>query len=230
MNVLITGASRGLGLALAAVYAEHGHTVIAAVRDLENAPQAQELSKQNHKVRLLEMDVLSQNSIALAAKEAASQYGHIDTVINNAGVIMKSDAENTILGVDIQAYNMTMAVNTTAPVMVIQAFYPLLSLSNTPTFAIITSESTVERSGTWIPAYSVSKVAANKVASIVRATVGDMIRVLAIHPGRVDTDMGHNTAQISPQESADGIFGVLTGSIPAQSWYVDWRGNRMPAD
>ncbi len=78
-----------------------------------------------------------------------------------------------------------------------------------------------------MPVYSLSKIAAGKAAGIIGASVEEKFRVLAIHPGRMDTDMGHESAQIRPEEAAEGIYELATGQRVPESWYVDYLGRKM---
>jgi Dehydrogenases with different specificities (related to short-chain alcohol dehydrogenases) len=229
MNILVTGASRGVGLALADLLSAKGHLVFAAVRDIGGSKLAA-LSEKRSNLRPVKMDVSNPYSILEARRTLTESVDVLDIVINNAGVLLPGDRIHPIQSMDIAEFEKTLSVNTVAPVRVLQAFLPLLQKSAAPVFAVITSEGTVEESGQWIPAYSVSKVAANKVVSVMKETLGGQVRCLAIHPGRVNTDMGGATAQIEPEESALGIAALVTGETPAESWYIDYKGRRMPPD
>ena len=63
-----------------------------------------------------------------------------------------------------------------------------------------------------------------------RVTVGESINVYAVHPGRMNTDMGRTTAQIEPEEAAIGFCNILEGTthIEKDQWFIDYRGNAMP--
>ena len=68
-------------------------------------------------------------------------------IINNAGVLYESDKVNRIMDVDVAVLKNTIAVNTEGPILVLKAFYPLLTASEKPRFYVITSESTMN--GHW---------------------------------------------------------------------------------
>ena len=53
---------------------------------------------------------------------------------------------------------------------------------------------------------------------------------IAVHPGRMNTDMGRTTAQIEPEEAAIGFCNILEGTthIEKDQWFIDYRGNAMP--
>lgn len=229
MRVLITGSARGLGIALAELYAKNNHEVIATARNIENSSPLLTLAEKYPNITLCEMDVASYTSIEVCRKQVEQQFDSMDLIINNAGVLFESDKTNRIMEVEVEVLLTTMAVNTEGPVLVLKAFYPLLKKSLYPKFYIITSESALENSWYGIPVYSLSKVAANKAASIIKASLEETYEVLAIHPGRMNTDMGKATSQIEAITAAEGIYKISTGQRAAESWYVDYLGKRMKA-
>lgn len=227
MIVLVTGSSRGLGLELVRLYAENNHQVIATARNVKESNQLRVLTEQYSNIFICDMDVASWNSIELCRNKIEQEYSKIDLIINNAGVLYESDKINRIMNVEVEALQMTMAVNVEGPILVMKAFYPLLEKSNNPKFYTITSESTLENSWHGIPAYSLSKVAANKAASIIKASLDDTYEVLAIHPGRMNTDMGKATSEIEAVEAAEGIYDISLGRIMVQNWYINYLGQKM---
>ena len=227
MVAVITGAARGLGLALVKKIAENGHQVAAAVRNVEAAEKLAAFAKTHSNVRLYSMDVSDWASIEEAKNEIEKDYKAVDLVINNAGVLFEDDKVNRIQEAEVTTLRKTMEINVEAPILVLKAFFPLLEKSGEPEYYTITSESTMEGSWPGIPIYSLSKVAAGKAVSIMKASLPEHYQVLAIHPGRMDTDMGHNTAQIPPEEAAEGICGLAEGKVRPESWYVDYKGKRM---
>jgi NAD(P)-dependent dehydrogenase (short-subunit alcohol dehydrogenase family) len=98
-NILITGASSGFGLMTARALAESGHTVYASMRALEgrNAELANKLkqwSKEcNLDLRIVELDVLSDESVNQAIKHIIREAGHLDVIIHNAGHMVFGPAE-----------------------------------------------------------------------------------------------------------------------------------------
>lgn len=169
------------------------------------------------------------DSIQRCAQSVGGKFGAIDVVINNAGVLFESDKTKRIMDVDVEVLHETMAVNTEGPILVLKAFYPLLQKSAAPRFYVITSEGRMSHHWHGMPVYSLSKVAAGKAAGIIDASVEEKFQVLAIHPGRMDTDMGHESAQIRPEEAAEGIFALAVGYKMPESWYVDYLGRKMEA-
>lgn len=229
MTVLITGAARGLGLRLTEKFAGEGHEVLATVRNLGSAEKLLGLEEKYGRIHPYEMDVSDWDSVRLCAEQVRKDFPVIDILINNAGVLYESDKVNRIMNVELEALKKTIAVNVEGPILVLKAFYPFLQGSKAPRFYVITSESTINGHWHGIPVYSLSKVAAGKAAGIIGASVEDKFQVLAIHPGRMDTDMGHATSQIQPEEAAEGIFRMAAGLQMPESWYVDYLGRKMDA-
>ena len=83
--------------------------------------------------------------------------------------------------------------------------------------------------GAVFPAYGITKTAANKTVRTLRSTVDD-VNIIAMHPGRMNTDMGRTTAQIEPEEAAAGICEILEGkrTLRDDEWFVDYLGRKMP--
>lgn len=229
MTILVTGAARGLGLRLAEKFAKEGCEVIAAARSLAAAEKLMELSAGCSRIHPYEMDVSDWDSVRTCAEQVKKDFPVIDVLINNAGVLYESDKTNRIMDVEVEALIKTIAVNVEGPILVLKAFYPFLLKSAAPRFYVITSESTINGHWHGIPIYSLSKVAAGKAAGIIGASVEDKFQVLAVHPGRMDTDMGHASAQILPEEAAEGIWRLAEGLRQPESWYVDYTGRKMEA-
>ncbi len=97
-TVLITGASKGIGLETALVLARAGHTVYATMRSPEKAPElAQRAAVEKLPIHALRMDVDSDSSVAEAMAEITQQAGVIDVLVNNAGIERHGSIEETPL-------------------------------------------------------------------------------------------------------------------------------------
>ncbi len=93
--ILITGCSSGFGMLAAARFASQGHQVIATMRNLDSqGALIHELTRRSAKADIQCMDVTDVESIQRVIQEVASQYGHLDVVINNAGVIIGGTFED----------------------------------------------------------------------------------------------------------------------------------------
>jgi NAD(P)-dependent dehydrogenase (short-subunit alcohol dehydrogenase family) len=85
--ILITGSSTGIGYTAAETLARNGHTVYATMRNPLGSPQLQQLAGNNHlPIKILQMDVLDDQSVQRAISSVLSKEKHIDVLVNNAGL------------------------------------------------------------------------------------------------------------------------------------------------
>ena len=224
MRVLIAGANRGLGLALSGLFAEKGHTVYAGARR-EFSPELLRAAGEFPGLRPLELDVTDEAGAAKAAGEIA---GALDAVIVVAGILPESDKRLLITDADIGDFRRTLEVNAVGSAVMAKHFHSLVRDGGM--FVLVSSEAgSMTNVGAGYPGYSVSKAAQNKLAAILAKTVPG-IRVYAIHPGRMNTDMGRENAQIEPEEAALGIFRIVSGETevpPERGWFIDYLGQAM---
>lgn len=238
----VTGANRGLGYELVKEGLQRGHTMLAACRKTDPASAADLYALQDTyggRIKIIPLDVVSETQAASAAEEIGSQYGHVDVLFNNAGVlfekmVMPGDA---IADLDVDKFRETLNVNITGTAIVLKYFIRLLYASEDPCIMNITSEAGhLNPEGYNYLAYSVSKHGANmytqKIRNYLAAEKADRnIRVYMVHPGRMDTVMGKENAQIHPRESATGLFDILERKIqlpPMDVPFINYKGEPMP--
>jgi NAD(P)-dependent dehydrogenase (short-subunit alcohol dehydrogenase family) len=224
-HVFITGASRGIGLFLAARFLRGGYKVLAGARD-PNSIRRADLLKGAHVVSL---DVTSAQSIAQAVHQAREITPALDILINNAGVHFESqDAPLEELDLADGLLEKTMEVNAYGPLRVTQQFLPLLELGRSKVIVNISSETGSVADCRRIRefSYCMSKSALNIESKLLHNYLAPRgYRVLVLHPGWVRTDMGGPNADISPDQSADGIFDLVTqGHLPPDEIYLDYAG------
>jgi NAD(P)-dependent dehydrogenase (short-subunit alcohol dehydrogenase family) len=192
--VLVTGANRGIGQALAAeALARGAKRVYAGTR--------QPLAHPDDRVAPLRLDVTSTAQI----RAAASQVESLDVLINNAGIMLRDDLT------DPAVLERHMAVNLYGPYAVTLAFLPAVTRSRGAIVNIL-SVNALAPLPLIIPAYSVSKAAAFSLTQSLRALVaGQGVRVHAVLPGPVDTDMtwGSDVPKASPESVAVAIFDAV---------------------
>lgn len=228
MKTVIIGASRGLGLVLSEHLAKAGHQVLAGVRN-QVPPALEEIAARYHSVHPVLVDVTDEQQMKAAADDCQRILGAVDHVIYNAGVILPEDRITPLHRLPLHVLRETFEINTFGAASAIQHFYPLVKKSPNSAFILITSEGCgIHPSGSWIPAYGLSKCAQTKMVSIMNASVDD-VRFYAVHPGRMNTDMGRTTQQIEPEVTAAGLTRLLKdGEIHRKnSWYIDYLGNNM---
>jgi NAD(P)-dependent dehydrogenase (short-subunit alcohol dehydrogenase family) len=225
-NVLITGANRGIGLALANFYAQRRDTVFACCRTPAKATELAALAK-NRAVTVLPLDVGNDGSVASLAKFFADTA--VDTLINNAGVSGGPAEQQTATTMNFAAWADTFNVNSLGPVRVMQALLPALKLSPTPKVMSVTSQlGAISLDMAFALAYSASKAALNKFMRLAASDLKSQgIAVGVIHPGWVKTDMGGAGAAITPAESAAGIASVIDQlSLQNTGGFWKWNGTR----
>jgi len=193
-TILVTGANRGIGQALAAEALARGAArVYAGTR--------QPLVGTDDRVTALRLDVTS----AAQVQAAAGQVGSLDMLINNAGIAVPDDLT------DPAALERHLAVNLFGTYAVTQAFLPAVTRSRGAIVNIL-SVNALAPMPFVIPAYSVSKAAAFSFTQSLRARVaGQGVRVHAVLPGPVDTDMlrGVDIPKASPESVARAILDAV---------------------
>ena len=215
-RVLITGANRGIGLALVQVFATHSWNVLACCRAPGQAEALQALAQENPHIEVIQLDVTDEAAVVKLGEDLSNQM--VDILINNAGVSLGDNASSHLTKKDI--FTKTFEVNTIAPTLLTQALYPSIQRSQNKLVVMISSRmaSIQDNRLGGAYAYRASKTALNMVTkslSIDYAPLG--IKCLAVDPGWVQTDMGGATASITPQESAEAIFQLTQRAATLES-------------
>ena len=224
-NVVITGSNRGIGLALASLYARRGDAVFACCRAPSEAKELQALAK-TAALTVLPLDVRHDASVTAFASALGDRP--VDTLINNAGVSGGPLEQQTATRMDFAAWADAFNVNAMGPVRVLQALLPSLKRANNPKVMSITSQlGAISLDLALAFGYSASKAALNK---FMRLAAGELARegiaVGLVHPGWVKTDMGGAGAQITPSESATGIANVIDQlSLENAGGFWKWNGS-----
>ncbi len=221
-NVLITGANRGIGLEMVKLYAQRGDTVLACCRD---AAKAEALNAVPGNVEVIEVQVSDGDSVASLANALGDRP--VDILINNAGMAGPAYDQQNVLAMDFEGWADTFAVNTMAPVRVMQALMANLKASNSAKVVTITSQmGALSLDMPVAYAYCTSKAALNKFMKMAALELGkEGISVCVIHPGWVQTDMGGPNADITPQESAQGIVSTIDGlNMETNGSFWKWNG------
>ncbi len=228
-NIMIVGATRGIGLELTKQYAEEGNSVIACARDTGSASLLDELASGSDNITIEQLDVSNPSSI----EEASNKIGNtaIDTVIIVAGAVGGMPENQSIDNIDIEEWHRTLDTNTIGPLLVAKAFKDNLVASGNGNLMILSSQlgaSTWPMGGMYI--YSTTKAAVGKAGKILSLDwAEEPITVSIMHPGWVQTDMGGPTAEITAEESASGIRNVINGLTKEDSGnFYKWNGEIHP--
>ena len=213
MNIVITGANRGIGARLADMYRAGGHHVIGTSRAADaDYP----------------LDVRQPESHAAFADKLGAQA--VDLLICNAGVYLDR-GQDLASGYDVALWQDAFAVNVTGVFLSVQSLLPHLSRSKAPKIAIISSQMashTRAPGGSYI--YRSSKAA---VLNLGRNLASDLraqgIPVGIYHPGWVQTDMGGAAADIDVDQSAQGLMARFDAlSLETTGVFETWDGRAHP--
>jgi len=213
MTIVITGASRGIGAALAAQYEAAGEKVIGTARGAG--------------VEAV-LDVTDPASHAAFARTLKDRP--LDLLICNAGVYLdKGDDLETGFGAELWAQS--FATNVTGVFLTVQSLLPNLRAASGAKIAIIASQmgsSTRAPGGSYI--YRTSKAAAiNLGRNLAVDLKPEGIAVGIYHPGWVRTDMGGDQGEISVTESAQGLVQrIATLDLAQTGCFETWDGRAHP--
>ncbi len=213
MQILITGANRGIGAALDAAFTRRGDAVNGTAR---------------HHPDYLPLEVTDPASHrALATR--LSGYP-LDALICNAGVYLDK-GQSLSDGYPAEMWAQSFAVNVTGVFLAVQALLPNLQLAARPRVAIISSQMashTRAPGGSYI--YRASKAAALNLGRNLAADLKPLgIAVGIYHPGWVRTDMGGNSADIGVEEAAQGLMARIDGlTMEKTGCFETWDGHAHP--
>jgi len=209
-RILITGANRGIGRALAVTLSDGGHKVIAASRRPSQPPL------DDPRLGHVDLDVTDQRSIEAAAAALADEP--LDIVVNNAGIFGPRGAG---LGrIDDAVWHEVLATNVIGAYRVSEAFLPHLCRGREKKLVTISSRmgsmGANTTGGEYI--YRSSKAAVNAVMRSLAIDLAPLgVTVAVLHPGWVRTDMGGAGATLDVETSAAGLAQVILGLQPADS-------------
>ena len=237
-QALVTGANKGIGLAIARGLAQAGMSVWMGARDRTRGEAAvKTLLDEGLDVRFLEIDVADESSVHRAADTVALEAGALHVLVNNAGIIIDPKLPPSEARMkDIKA---TFEVNLYGPIRVTQMFLPLLKVaggarivmmgSGVGSLALITDPTSIYSSVNFMD-YTTSKVALSAVTVAFAKELEPLgIKVNVVEPGNVQTDLNGNVGALTPDEGAvtairmsligdDGPTGGFFGSHGRQPW------------
>jgi NAD(P)-dependent dehydrogenase (short-subunit alcohol dehydrogenase family) len=228
-TVAITGANRGLGLALAQTYRAAGHAVIGGCR---TPSAARELRASGAEV--LELDMADLASVSSFATQLDGRP--IDVLYNSAGVDTRAfgatDETRGALTISPDNFESVMRVNVTGPLALVQALSGSLGSARGKVVNISSQIGSMEVAQTIgrDVAYAVSKAAMNMMTlKQAQALANDGVTVIAMHPGWLRTDMGGAGADLETSDAAYQIVetvGALT--IVETGRFFRWDGSIHP--
>ena len=204
-NIVITGGNRGIGYGLLKIFSKE-HNVIITVRNKEKGEQA--LKKFKDLGNILDyvvMDVDSTEMMLNSRGEIKEKLGHVDLLINNAGIFIKEHNLQAIETSD-ETILKTFNTNTLGVLRVCKTIVPIMP-NGGRIINISSGMGQLEDMESGFTAYRLSKTALNALTKILSKELSTMgIKVNAICPGWVRTEMGGDDATLSIEESAIQIF------------------------
>ena len=212
MEILVTGANRGIGAALLDGYAALGIAAMGTSRDWTVG---------------LKLDVTDPDSISELGRHYAER--RLDLLVCNAAVFL--DRGRSLEELSAEDWARTMAVNVTGVAETVRVLLPALSRSSGSKIAIISSQMASQeraRGGSYV--YRASKAAVlNFGRNLAQDLRGEGIAVGTYHPGWVRTEMGGPDAELSGSEAAEGLinrFEALDMSLTG--CFETWDGRDHP--
>lgn len=213
LNILITGASRGIGYELVRQYAvaHPQNHVFAAVRSPEGQTSAalRDFAQQHpNVVHIIPLDASNDKSIIASVAEVTKVVDHLDLLINNAGVLISGETLNSATSEGIIS---TYVTNVVGPFLVVRSYLSLLQRSSAPQVLNVSS-SLGSNAHSWefgspFLSYGTSKAALNYVNSVLSHAYPTIL-FLTIHPGWVDTEMGNAAGGKPPTVISDTVQAI----------------------
>lgn len=212
-SVLITGCSRGIGLALAKQMAAHGWHVLAGARHPAAAHALQVVAREATpgSIDILSLDVRSDESVKAAAEEAAVKVWGLDVLVNNAGVFPEEGNES-LESLPLECFEEAFAVNVVGVARVTRLFLPLLTRAAHPRVINISSlaGSVSGKEDSRYYCYSASKAALNMLTRTMAAELRPRgVTVVAVTPGWVKTEMSGPNAPLTVEEAARSLAATI---------------------
>jgi len=192
---LVTGASRGIGRAIAARLAEQGATVVAAARADNARACADELTAAGHTAEALSLDVTDTAAVEAAPGDIVKRYGRLDIVVSNAGITR----DQLLMRMKREDWDAVLATNLTATFLLAQAaMRPMLKQRGGRIIAVSSVVGQMGNAGQ--TNYAASKAGLIGFAkALAREVASRAITVNVVAPGLIDTDMTkaiHEKAQV----------------------------------
>ncbi len=210
---IISGASRGIGRAVAVKLAQEGHFVILLARNAEEIGELEfEIDQSGGKAMAIATDIAHETQINAAIAQVVDQFGRIDNVINNAGIGVFKDAEM----ISSEDWTSVMDVNVKGSFMLTKAAIPYMKAAKNGHIVGIASDVS-KRTFAQGSLYCASKYAQDAFFGALRREVRSFnIKVSVVYPGLVDTyfhegDPGqpHRVTYLQPNDIAAAVSYIL---------------------
>lgn len=218
-TALITGANRGIGLAIAqGLASDRSIHVLAACRSAQKADLA--AREIGHGASAVVIDLTDPQEAAQQAAAIVTKYGPVDILVNNAGMLVPG----TGLEIALDDLSASFAVNTVSPFALIQVLGAKMKERGWGRIVNVSSGWGAFDQGVSGPAaYAISKAALNALTVSFAPVLGVNVKINAACPGWVRTKMGGQMANRSPEEGADTPvwLATLPDDGPTGGFYRD---------
>ena len=228
INVLITGANRGLGLGFVKKYLEKNANVLCTTRDISGSKELLECKERYpNNIEIFELDLLKENG----AKTLANQLNGmpIDILINNAGV---GSSNQHFEAVSSKPWLEVLKVNLIAPLIITQSLFENVKKSSAKKIYFLSSQlgSIGDNTSGGMYIYRSSKTGLNQVVKSLSVDLKPKgITVVSLHPGWVKTDMGGPNAPVSIDKSIKGMIKVIDRTdIKDTGRFLNYDGTELP--
>jgi NAD(P)-dependent dehydrogenase (short-subunit alcohol dehydrogenase family) len=241
-TAFITGADRGLGLALCATLLQKGWRVFAG-QYMPDWPELNQLAAQAHgMLSAVPLDVSSRESVQTAARLVGGMTPYVDLVVNNAGILVRTHDRGIREEQDYAGMHLDFDINALGPLRVVEAFLPLVDKSATRRLCFVSSEAGsigASNRTAWF-GYCMSKAAVNMaIKNLFNELHPQGYTFRVYHPGWMKTYMSgkkNMNAHLEPEEAA--VFalnyflsGIEPGSTPPDEDRLvlrDYLGKEYP--
>jgi NAD(P)-dependent dehydrogenase (short-subunit alcohol dehydrogenase family) len=220
-KVLITGPSKGIGLAVAKRLLSGGYLVIGSSRSgyIEHV--------QHENFHPIALDVTNIESVKKAYQEISDRFDQLDIIINNAGI--GPDLNQKTL--QITSFDETFEVNVKGVVLFTETF--LAKIVEKGSVIMISSKmSSIDKCiDSDSVGYRTSKSALNMYTKILANRLSESIKVVAVHPGYVKTQISEIAminGRLTPEQSAENIFSFLKSDYKTGSFWDLEAGTELP--
>ena len=228
INVLITGANRGLGLGFVKKYLEKNANVLCTTRDISGSKELLECKERYpNNIEIFELDLLKENGAETLANQLNGMP--IDILINNAGI---GSSNQLFEAVSSKPWLEVLKVNLIAPLIITQSLIENVKKSSSKKIYFLSSQlgSIGDNTSGGMYIYRSSKTGLNQVVKSLSVDLKPKgITVVSLHPGWVKTDMGGPNAPVSIDKSIEGMTKVIDRTdIKDTGRFLNYDGTELP--
>jgi clavulanate-9-aldehyde reductase len=197
--VLVTGASSGIGRAIAVQLAQEGAQLVAGARRVDRLTELEkEIADAGGQVLPLELDVTDEGACRSAVQRTVDEFGRLDILVNNAGVMLLGQIE----GADLEDWRRMVNTNMLGVLYMTHAALPHLLERQGSVVQMSSTAGRVSRIGGGV--YSATKFAVNAFSESLRQEVSARgVRVIVVEPGMVATELREHITQPAAKEQVD---------------------------